>query len=353
MEGTALVLTNNQLGKSPAKTSHGLIRGSSRYQIIGVIDEASAGKDAGEVLDGKIRNIPVFATLADATRQLGQVDYCLVGVATKGGKLPPEMQATVLEALERGISVVNGLHEAVGEKPEVAAVAARSGARVLDIRKPKPKDQLHFWTGRIRQVTTPRVAVLGTDCNLGKRTTARLLTQACREAGLEAEMIYTGQTGWMQGGRYGFIFDCTPNDFVSGEVEHAILTCFEERRPDVMFIEGQSSLRNPSGPCGSEFLVSGEARYVVLQHAPARKYFDDNEQAGCVIPSLGSEVELIRFYGAEVIAITLNTQGLTEAQAKAWQQKYEVELSLPVVRPLEEGVGRIVQLVEKIIGKRA
>jgi uncharacterized NAD-dependent epimerase/dehydratase family protein len=104
-------------------------------------------------------------------------------------------------------------------------------------------------------------------------------------------MIYTGQTGWMQGGRYGFIFDCTPNDFVSGEVEHAILTCFEEQHPDVMFIEGQSSLRNPSGPCGSEFLVSGEARYVVLQHAPARKYFDDNEKAGCLIPPLGSEVD--------------------------------------------------------------
>ena len=351
MEGTALVLTNNQLGKSNAKTSHGLIRGSSRYQIIGVIDKASAGKDAGSVLDGKSRNIPVFATLADAIKQLGKVDYCLVGVATKGGKLPSEMQATVLEALERGISVVNGLHEAVGEKPEVAAAAARSGARVLDIRKPKPKDQLHFWTGRIKEVTTPRVAVLGTDCNLGKRTTARLLTQACREAGLKAEMIYTGQTGWMQGGRYGFIFDCTPNDFVSSEVEDASITCFEEQHPDVMFIEGQSSLRNPSGPCGSEFLVSGEARYVVLQHAPSRKYFDDNEKPGSLIPSLSSEVELVRFYGAEVIAVTLNTQGLTEVQAKAWQQQYEAELSLPVVRPLEEGVGRIVKLVEKIIGQ--
>jgi uncharacterized NAD-dependent epimerase/dehydratase family protein len=62
-------------------------------------------------------------------------------------------------------------------------------------------------------------------------------------------------------------------------------------------------------------------------------------------------VELIRFYGAEVIAITLNTQGLTEAQAKAWQGQYEAALSLPVVRPLEEGVGRIVKLVEKITGK--
>jgi len=352
MEGTALILTNNQLGESPAKTTHGLIRGSSRYQIVGVIDQPSAGKDAGEILDGKPRGIPVFATLADARQRLGQVDYCLIGVATKGGKLPPEMEEIVAEALQSGISVVNGLHEAVGDKPELASLAIQSGVRILDIRKPKPKDQLHFWTGRIRQVTSPRVAVLGTDCNLGKRTTARLLTDGCRKAGLRAEMIYTGQTGWMQGGRYGFIFDSTPNDFVSGEVEHAIVTCFQEQQPDVMFIEGQSSLRNPSGPCGSEFLLSGEARYVVLQHAPARQYFDDNEKLGIAIPPLGSEVELIRFYGAEVIAITLNTQGLTEAQSKAWQQQYEVELSLPVVRPLEEGVDRIVELVEKIVREK-
>jgi uncharacterized NAD-dependent epimerase/dehydratase family protein len=349
MEGTAFILTNNQLGKYPAKTTHGLIRGTSRYQIVGVIDQHAAGKDAGEVLDGKHRNIPVFATLAEAMQQVGKVGYCIIGVATKGGKLPIEMQATVAEALQAGISVVNGLHEAIGEKPELAALTAKSSAKVFDIRKPKPKDQLHFWTGSIQQVTCPRVAVLGTDCNLGKRTTARLLTEGCREAGLKAEMIYTGQTGWMQGGRYGFIFDCTPNDFVSGEVEHAIVTCFEEQKPDVMFIEGQSALRNPSGPCGAEFLLSGEARYVVLQHAPGRKYYDDNEQAGSLIPSLDSEIELIRFYSADVIAITLNTMGLTDEQSRTWQQKYEAELSLPVVRPLEEGVGRVVKLVQNII----
>ncbi len=349
MEGTALVLTNNQLGKSPAKTTHGLIRGTSRYRIVGVIDQHSAGRDAGEVLDGKPRNIPVFASLDQAVRETSKPDYCLIGVATKGGKLPPEMQTIVAEALKRGISVVNGLHEAIGEKPELAALAARSGARILDIRKPKPKDQLHFWTGSIRRVTCPRVAVLGTDCNLGKRTTARLLTEGCCKAGLKAEMIYTGQTGWMQGGRYGFIFDCTPNDFVSGEVEHAIVTCFDEQQPDVIFVEGQSALRNPSGPCGAEFLVSGEARYVVLQHAPARRYYDDNEHAGALIPSLASEIELIRFYGAEVIAVTLNTLGLTEEQSAGWQRKLEAELGLPVVRPLEDGVEQLVKLTREII----
>ena len=114
--------------------------------------------------------------------------------------------------------------------------------------------------GAIREVRAPRVAVLGTDCALGKRTTARLLVEACRRAGLRAEMIFTGQTGWMQGGRYGFILDSTPNDFVAGEVEHAIVTCDREARPDVIVIEGQSAFRNPSGPCGAELVVSGQAR---------------------------------------------------------------------------------------------
>ena len=59
----------------------------------------------------------------------------------------------------------------------------------------------------------PRVAVLGTDCALGKRTTSQLLVDACRERGLRAEMIYTGQTGWMQGTRHGFVLDATPNDW--------------------------------------------------------------------------------------------------------------------------------------------
>ncbi len=110
--------------------------------------------------------------------------------------------------------------------------------------------------------------MLGTDCALGKRTTTRMLVEACRRAGLRAEWIYTGQTGWLQGAPFGFILDATANDFVSGELEHAIVSCARERSPDVIFLEGQSALRNPSGPCGSELLLSAGARGVVLQHAP-------------------------------------------------------------------------------------
>ena len=40
--------------------------------------------------------------------------------------------------------------------------------------------------------------------------------------------ITSGQTGWMQGGKYGFILDSTVNDFVSGELEKAIVECDRE-----------------------------------------------------------------------------------------------------------------------------
>ena len=349
MNNNAIVITNGQLGKAPAKTAHGLIRGTSRFNIIGVIDGAAAGRDAGEVVDGKTRGIPVFATLREAVQALPTIDYCLIGVATKGGVLPPDMKSFLENVLQHGISVVNGLHEFLNEMPDMVALARESGVQLMDVRRPKPRHELHFWTGRIREVTCPRVAVLGTDCNLGKRTTARFLTEACREAGMKAEMIYTGQTGWMQGGNYGFVFDSTPNDFVSGEIEHAIVTCFEREKPDVMFIEGQSALRNPSGPCGAEFLLSGGARFVVLQHAPARTYFDDNPVLASPIPPLQDEINLIRIYGAEVMAVTLNTQGLTLAQARQYQQQYEAELKIPVVLPLEDGVERIVPLVSSVV----
>ncbi|WP_245652238.1 DUF1611 domain-containing protein [Rufibacter tibetensis] len=257
------------------------------------------------------------------------------------------MKQTISEAIKKGMNIVNGLHEYLSDMPDLAALAQEHGVQLVDVRRPKPKSELHFWTGKIKDVPTPRVAVLGTDVRMGKRTTTRLLTQAAEAAGLKAQMIFTGQTGWMQGRGKGFILDSTYNDFVSGELEHAILTSYEEHQPDVFFVEGQAALRNPSGPCGSEYLVSGQMKYVVLQHAPARVYFDDNEELGIKIPPVSTEIELIRLYGSQVIAVTLNTAGLTLEEARTYQQQYQQELGLPVILPLEDGVDQIIDILKK------
>ncbi len=347
MKDPAIVLASGNFRRPNGKGAHGLVRGSDRFRILAVVDDTCAGQDAGELLDGERRNIPMVASIDEALDTATEPPhYAIVGIATHGGRFTPELRALILTAVGRGLSLVNGLHDAASDDPEIAAVAARHRVQLIDLRKSKPKRELHFWTGEIASVKAPRVAVLGTDCALGKRTTTRFLVEALNRAGVRAEMIYTGQTGWMQGARYGLILDCIANDFVSGELEHALVSCDREVGPDVMVIEGQSALRNPSGPCGAELLVSGGARAVVLQHAAGREFFEGYESQGLRIPSLESEIELIGHYGARTLAITLNGHHLGADALAAEQARLEATLGLPVIRPLEEGVDALVPLVK-------
>lgn len=347
MQEKAIILTNGLLQSAYAKTAHGLIRGTERYTIVGVIDPPTAGQDAGFLLDGQVRHIPIWDSLEGALAAHPDVQVAIIGVATHGGVLPQELYPVITTCLRRGMTIVNGLHEFLSDKPEFTALAAAHQGTLIDVRKPKRKADLHFWTGDIYKVTTPIIAVMGTDCAVGKRTTARMIRDASRAAGLKAEMVFTGQTGWLQGGKYGFVFDSTLNDFVSGELEHAILSCDREANPDIILLEGQAALRNPSGPCGSEFLVSGQAKHVVLVHPPKRKYFDDEPHWG-EIPSVESEIALVAAYGSRVIALALNTRGCSLEEALAFQQEYQERLQIPVVLPVEQGVDSLVPLLKTL-----
>ncbi|MCP3963320.1 MAG: DUF1611 domain-containing protein [bacterium] len=346
MSDTALVLANGMFRSVFAKTTHGLVRGPSRYPLAGIIDAEHAGEDAGELLDGRRRDIPIHASVGEALASADpRPTVCIVGVATIGGVLPPAVHAGLVEAAEAGMSLVNGLHRLLSDDPELAGIVDRNGSRIIDIRKPRPTSELRFWSGEVLRLATPRVAVLGTDCALGKRTTTSLLRGACREAGIRAEMVYTGQTGWLQGYPHGFIFDATPNDFVCGELEGAILGCQRDTDPDLILIEGQAALRNPSGPCGSEHIISGATAGVILQHAPGRKYFEDYGELGCEIPPVSEEIELIRLLGSQVWAVTLHDEGLREDDIEPTRARMAEELGLPVVHPLRGGMPRLVEVV--------
>lgn len=350
LKQNAIIITGGYLDTINAKTAHGLIRGTERFNVIAVIDHKFTGRDAGDVLEKKPKNIPVYGSLADALAVIKEpIQYAVIGVATKGGIIPDSLRVMIKEALENNLSIVNGLHDYVSDNEELAALAKQKGLEIIDVRKPKKFKDLHFWSGKIAEVKCPKIAVLGTDCALGKRTTTRFLMEVMREAGYKAEMIYTGQTGWMQGAGYGFIFDSTLNDFISGEMEHAVWSCYQEKKPDIIFIEGQSSLRNPSGPAGSEWIVSAAADAAILQHNPARKQFKDLEFYPAYLPSLKDEIDLIRIYGAPTVAITVNTMKMTEAEAREAAKEYEKELGIPAVLPLEEGLQRLVPIFEKMI----
>ncbi len=347
----ALVFTNGLLGTTFAKTCHGLLRGTERFRVLAVIDAEHGGADAGVVLDGRPLGIPVYPSLAAFFAHApGELPHCFVlGVAFPGGYLPTSARGEVANAIRRGLTVVSGLHHLLGDDPEFSALAQAHHAELIDIRRPRPTADLHFWDGSIYQVRAPRVAVLGIDCAVGKRTTCRMLLTACQQAGIRTEMIYTGQTGWMQGYAHGLILDATPNDFVSGELERAIVTCARASAPELILIEGQSALRNASGPCGSEILLSAAVAGVILQHVPGRQFFLEQEELGRRLPKIEDEIALIRAYGVATLAVTLNGEGLSAAELSWEQARLEQTLGLPVLRPLEEGVAGLVPRLRQLI----
>ncbi len=351
-KSNAIIITAGYLDTPSGKTAHGLLRGTDRFNILAVIDSKQAGKDAGGVLDGAHRNIPIYADIDTFFKDSAvKPKYCIIGVATKGGVIPDSLRTMLADALRHGLGLVNGLHEYISDIPELALLAREKGLEIIDVRKPKKVKELHFWSGIIKSVHCPKIAVLGTDCALGKRTTTRFLTQAMKKAGFRAEMIYTGQTGWMQGAQYGFIFDSTLNDFISGEMEHAVVQCWQDAKPDIIFIEGQSSLRNPSGPAGAEWLVSADATAVVLQVHPSRKQYKDMEFYPAYLPDPKEEIALIKMYGTPTIALTLNTSKTSLQDSRDFAQRYERELGIPVILPLEDGVERLVPIFREMIDK--
>jgi uncharacterized NAD-dependent epimerase/dehydratase family protein len=337
----AILLTAGLLDHPDAKTAHGLLRASSRYHITGLIDHLFAGTATG--------GIGIFGSVSEFLARSGTSAACaIVGIAVPGGRLPERLLEDIKEAIKAGLSIVSGLHDYLVDIPELAALAAEHRVTLLDIRRQRPKDQLKFWKGEILEVKCPVIAVLGTDCAIGKRTTAVMLTAAAREQGLNAQMVYTGQTGWLQGHSYGFILDSTCNDFISGELENAVVTCYRETSPDVIFVEGQSALCNPSGPCGAELLLSAQCKGVILQHAPAKVYYKGQEHTQLKI-SLERELEMIRLYDSRVLAITLNTSGLNEQQALQYKSAFEQQYPIPVILPLEEGVSQLVKIVQNYL----
>ena len=186
-----------------------------------------------------------------------------------------------------------------------------------------------------------KVAVLGTDSAVGKRTTAWLLVDALQAEGFRAELIGTGQTAWLQGVRYGIILDALVNDFVSGEIEHVVWTAWKESGPDVMIIEGQGSLMNPAYPGGFEILAAGRPDVVVLQHAPARIDYDGFP--GYPIHPIDKQIQAVELLsGKPVVAITLNHESLKEKDVLRFSEKMTKATGLPVCDVLMHGLKPLV-----------
>jgi uncharacterized NAD-dependent epimerase/dehydratase family protein len=348
IDGNALVYCEGAFNTTYGKTAHGLVRFTERYQISGVIDSSCAGGDAGEILDGIQNGMPVYGDIKGAVSTLNEqgtpVSYLVVGLAPDGGRLSETARKDILDALELGLNVDCGLHDFLSDDPEMVSAAQRNKSIIRDVRKTSSRKDLHFFTGDIEEVKCLKLAVLGTDSAVGKRTTGWLIVHGLRKAGYKAEMIGTGQTSWMQGAKYSLMMDSVINDFVSGEIEHAIVSAWKNERPDVIIIEGQGSLMNPAYPGGFEILAAGRPDFVILQHAPRRSDYDGFP--GYPIHPLPQQIQVIELVsGRKVLAVAINHELMSEEEILPECVKITQETGLPAFDTLAHGSEALLDVI--------
>ena len=356
-KNSAVIYCEKNLGTMDGKTANGLIRYSEKYKIIAVIDSSKAGQDAGVVVCGKNNGIPVYKDLSQTLKSDLSPQYFIYGMAPRDGKFSPGDRHILFSAMEKGMNIVNGLHEFLGDDKEFVAKSRSCYVTIQDIRKPKTAKELTLFTGQIFNVKCPKIAILGTDTSIGKRTTATILTEALQNRGVNAVMIATGQTGLIQGREYGVVLDAIPEQFIAGELESAIVKAYEKENPDIIIIEGQGALSHPAY-CASCFIVRGGAPdAIILQHAPERKMLGD--YPNLPMPTVTSEIEMIEsFSGSKVIGLALNHENMTKELMETTIEDYEERYELPVTDVLIKGADKLIdgivasfpELKEKILG---
>jgi len=352
----AIVYCEGNFGRVDGKTANGLVRHCEEFRIASVVDSSRAGQDSGQILDAAPNGIPLVADLGAAIlRETVVPDTLIYGMAPSSGTLSAHDRAVVLEAIRHGMNIVSGLHEYLGDDPEIAMAARMSQVRIRDIRKPKPSKDMRLFDGSVARVGALRIAVLGTDCAIGKRTTATVLTRALNAAGIRTILIGTGQTGLMQGARFGIAMDAVPPQFCCGELEGAVVAAFDAEAPEVIVIEGQGALSHPAF-CTSAFILRGSQPHaVILQHAPARPHRCDFPDMP--MPDPVAEIGLIEAFAAtRVIGLTLNHENMSPDQTAEAIGSWSVALGMPVTDALLRPESELLAMVRSAypdLGKTA
>jgi uncharacterized NAD-dependent epimerase/dehydratase family protein len=333
-----LVLAEGRSGDEHyGKTMRGIVN-YGPHPVVAILDSTRAGET--------YREIPIVGTVAEAM-PLGPTTAA-VGVATQGGRFPPEWRELLKESIRAGLDLESGLHEHISADRELTALATEHGVELRDLRKP-PSD-LSVPTGENLQVPATIVLTVGSDCAIGKKTVAVELDLAARRRGLKSVFVPTGQTGiWIAG--WGIAIDAVVSDFLAGAAERLVVEG-AARGGELLWVEGQGSLVHPAYSGVTMGLMHGAAphAYVLVHKARAThtEGYPDHP-----LPPLPELIELherasLPLRRAKVAAIALHTGELEEGAARAEIAEVAAETGLPVDDPVRFGAD---PLLDAVLGR--
>jgi uncharacterized NAD-dependent epimerase/dehydratase family protein len=317
------------------KTARGVVR-YRREDVVALLDS----ERAGETLDG----LPIVGSVNDAL--CFNPDTALVGVATTGGRFPPAWRNLLRSCIAKGLHIESGLHEFLGDDPEMSELARRHGVELRDLRRP-PID-LDVPTGENLELPATIVHTVGSDCAVGKKTVALELDLEARRRGHASRFVPTGQTGIVIAG-WGIAVDAVVADFVAGAAERLVVEGYRLGGEELLFVEGQGSLVHPAYSGVTMGLLHGCAPHaLVLCHLAGQTEVEG--YPGHPIPPLAEVVELYERASlparrAQVVGIALVTRDLDEDDGPAALAAAEAETGLPADDPVRFGAGRLLDAV--------
>ncbi len=339
------LLMDGYLRLRNGKMGFGLLRygkAIAECEISCVIDSSDAGGDL-RAITGIDTDVPIVASVSEAAT-LG-ANTLVIAVATSGGILPTQFRHLIVEALESGMSLVNGLHGAYAEDPEFSA-ALRPPATIWDVRL-EPSG-LISGRGRARHLPCRRILTVGTDMAIGKMTASLELDLEAKRRGISSKFVATGQIGICISGD-GVPLDAVRVDFASGSIEALCLKYGHHH--EILWIEGQGSALHPGSTAWIPLLRGSMATDLVLVHRPDQSGLDgfDGDEA-FVFPPLRDVIALYEHAAAagpgmpaaRVRAVALNCSRLGSAEeVAAAVSRIEAETGLPCDDVVRNGAAKL------------
>lgn len=345
MERRLLVLAEGRFSPLRSKTASGAIAYLPN-QVVAVIDSSKAGMTAEEVL-GYGGAIPVVRDLNEGLQF--HPTHLLIGIAPTGGRLPDAWRQVILQAIDRKLHILSGLHSILSDDRELASAAQRQNVTITDFRKIPPESEV-VARGTWRTRKAKAILTVGSDCNIGKMTTILEIQNEFQRRGLKSDFVATGQTGMLIRGR-GVAVDSIISDYIAGSIEREIDQSVAEGY-DYVFVEGQGALTHMGYSGVTLGLIHGTMPdAMILCHQPTRL----KDDYGLTLPDLK---KLIRFHEeamgffrtSNVVCIGLNSIGLSDQESKDSAARIEEETGLPAVDAFRFGSEKLADALLKFFG---
>ncbi len=326
------------------KTGNMLIRYRTN-EVVAVIDPSKKGLFSQDVI-GVGGKIPVVSSFNESKQY--SPDTLVIGNAPQGGKINRKVKSELITALENGLDVVSGMHDFLSNDKELASIAKKKNAKIIDLRK-KPGEP-HFPKGTWKNREVPVLLVVGSDCDTGKMTTAWEIKKRLSLYNKNIEFIGTGQTGILLS--KGIAVDAVIADFMAGEVEHAIDSNIKEET-DLVVVEGQGSIANFAYSGVTLGLLHGSMPdYLILTHDVNR----EKDVMGQKIPDLDRFMKLHLdlmnpFKKTKFLGINLLTFALDENKAIEEVSYYQSKYQMPTTDLIRFGNSDLIEVINDVIEK--